>query len=188
MAGKTPPPMNLSLCSWVKKLPRKSDYSSPFEGLWPLVKGVFVCTLQPGAQPGPQARAGARLGAPSRSEGRVPPTQPCLGSRVCSTSASTVRASWYEEAPTSSEILDWTKERQPQHHPEPWEERVLSLMKAKCLLRFTRKQVLRSWWIIKYDEHADPVSFISSMLSYHLLTHSPTEYSRYKILSHCKDG
>lgn len=63
----------------MKKLPSKSDYGSPFEGLWPLAKRVFVCTLQPGAQLGPQARAGARLGAPTHLEGRVSPAQPCLG-------------------------------------------------------------------------------------------------------------
>lgn len=120
--------MSLSLCSWVKKLPSKSDYGSPFEGLWPLAKGVFVCTLQPGAQPGPQARAGARLGAPTRPEGRVPP-HPALPPTE---SAGPVPPPWgpadmRKPEPSQKSRLDKEgrlfPERQPQHLPEPRGER-----------------------------------------------------------------
>lgn len=192
---KTTPPVNLSLCSWVKKLPRKSDYGSPFEGLWPRAQGVFVCTLQPGAQPGPQARAGARLGAPTRPEGRAPPTQPCLGPRVCSPSASTVRASWYEEARTSSEILDWTKKGAFSQRGSiilsQEERQSVKLDESKMPVEIytetrTRKLMNNKIWGARWScEFYFQYAFTSfaNPLPYRVL-----EYSRNKILSHCKDG
>lgn len=169
------------------------------QGLCPLAN-EYLCALHPAAKLEPKGRTepGPRLAGHSpilrhggggtctaESESKAPPPSPlpwdqtlqykchhrevqllCVSPNVVRNS----RLGQRKEAFSREAALapSWAKRR----------ERMLSLMKVECLLRFTRKPLLGSWWIRRYDEHVNSVGFVFNMLSYHLLPHSPAEYSR----------